>query len=45
MRNQRNMSQMKEQGKTIARDLSEMDISNMPDVEDISDTCNKEIKK
>ena len=29
----KNLSQMKEQDKTIARDLSETDISNMPDRE------------
>ena len=30
---QRNLPQMKEQDKAIARDLSETDISNMPDEE------------
>ena len=30
MRRQRNLSQVKEQDKATARDLSEMDISNMP---------------
>ena len=33
MSRQNNMSQMKEQDKTTARDLSEMEISNMPDRE------------
>ena len=31
VRRQRNLSQMKEQDKAIARDLSETGISNMPD--------------
>ena len=30
MRRQRNLSQMKEQDKAMARDLSETDIRNMP---------------
>ena len=33
MRRQRNMSQMKEQDKTIVRDLSETDTSNIPNRE------------
>ena len=33
MRRQRNMFQMKEQDKTIAKDLSETDKSNIPDRE------------
>ena len=33
MRRQRKLFQMKEQGKTLARDLSKTDISNMPDRE------------
>ena len=33
MRTQRNISQMKEQDQTIARDQSKMDVSNMPNRE------------
>ena len=33
MKRQRNMSHIKEQDKTTTRDLSEMDIRNMPDKE------------
>jgi len=33
MRRQRNLSQMKEQDKVMAGDLSETDVSNMPDGE------------
>ena len=33
MRRQRNMSQMKEQDKTTAKKLNEMEISNVPDKE------------
>ena len=54
------MPQMKDQDKITARELSKMEISNMPDrefndhkdttglvkrMEDISETCNAEIKK